>query len=99
MRGRFAIELSNTVILLKTTQHFFPCNGVQTAKQIYCEQKKQTKKSESLTLKFGIDFRTGSIRWQISKYIKYLFDILALALTASEILSFEIVHVEKVDHG
>ena len=34
------------------------------------------------------DFRNGSILWQISKSIKVEFDILAPALTASDILAF-----------
>ena len=44
-------------------------------------------------------FITDAIRWQISKSIKVVSRIFALALTVNEILTFEIFGLEKVGQG
>ena len=41
----------------------------------------------------------GFIGWKISRYIKVVFYIFVPALTVFEILTFEIVALEKVDQG
>ena len=49
----------------------------------------------------GYSFRNGVIRWQISKSIKVVLRIFTPALAVSEILSFQIVDLQKIgqDHG
>ena len=41
------------------------------------------------------NFRNGIIRWQISKSVKVVLCIIALALAVSEILTFQIFYLKK----
>ena len=45
------------------------------------------------------NFRNDAIRWQISKSIKVVRSIFALALTFSEMLTFQMFNLQKVGQG
>ena len=45
------------------------------------------------------DFHNDFIQWQMSKFIKIIFDIFVPALTISKILVFQIFYLEKVSQG